>query len=169
MAQGTSMAVLRKARPGKALLTTSAMIMPKTVSRNTDTTVNSSVFDTAPHHLGSCKKPSATPSSVVNQKLPSPRKVRWSGEVRLASNSEKKMVRYRGYPATSTMAIMVGKISQMACRARAASMPRCRTGAAVGLMVVMWGLLWKSWSGACRGGPVRASRLNAGRCLGGSV
>src|SRR5262245_17007645 len=56
-AHGISTAVRTRPRPGNDALSTSAMTIPKMVSRVTDTTVNHTVFHTARHHSGSTSRP----------------------------------------------------------------------------------------------------------------
>ena len=58
IAQGMRIAALTMPRPGNSALSTSATIMPRTVSQITETAVKRTVFQTARHHTGSTSSPS---------------------------------------------------------------------------------------------------------------
>src|SRR5262245_18426019 len=61
-AHGISTAVRTTPRPGNDAWSTNAMIIPNTVSRVTEMTVNQTVFQTARHHSGSTSRPLHLPS-----------------------------------------------------------------------------------------------------------
>ena len=62
IAQGMRMTARMRPRPGKAALRMSATTMPSTVSRETETRVNHTVFQTECHQSGSVSSPSHSPS-----------------------------------------------------------------------------------------------------------
>ena len=58
IAQGMRIAARTKPRPRNSALSTSATIMPRTVSQVTEITVKRTVFQTARHQTGSTSRPS---------------------------------------------------------------------------------------------------------------
>src|SRR6185436_8989910 len=112
IAHGIRTAARTRPRPGNARVSTSAITIPSTVSIDTLSTVNHSVFLTACHHTPSWTRP------YLPVKLSSPTHFDCSRRRRLASVKPSQIVRSSGHAATSASTTSIGARNSHAARAR---------------------------------------------------